>query len=97
MARLRGHKTLDFDKPLVCRRAMTTGGRSFDAGAVFPWRDLGLALRKVHQLWEQRRIAHGHASERSGAEPVGELVRLPAAVVKTPIVGHPKTPHQSRR
>lgn len=78
MARLRGHRTLDVEQPLYVRRAvMTLGGRTFVAGDVLPWRDLGIAPKKLHQLWEQRRIGHEKADARNGAEHPTKLVTLP--------------------
>lgn len=77
MARLRGHRTLDTGIPLYVRRACTVGARTFAAGDLFPWRELGLSPRKLHQLWMQRRIAHGRANERTGAEDPTALVTLP--------------------
>lgn len=79
MARLRGHQTLDFEKPLLCKRTIEVGGRTFKAGEVLPWRQLGLPPRKVHQLWDQRRVGHEKLSERNGAESVSALVK-PAVV-----------------
>jgi hypothetical protein len=78
MARLRGHRTLDLSKPLYVRRAdFTIAGRSFKAGDVLPWPELGITERKLHQLWFGRRIGHEQANERNGAESPVELVRLP--------------------
>lgn len=79
MARLRGHRTLDVGQPLYVRRdGMTVGGRTFMAGDVLPWRELGVPLRKLHQLWEGRRIGHEQARERNGAEDPKALVHLAA-------------------
>jgi hypothetical protein len=83
MARLRGHRTLNTEQPLYVRRAvLTLNGQTFKAGDVLPWRDLGVAPRKLHQLWEQRRIGHEKADERAGAENPAELAKLPVAAAK---------------
>lgn len=84
MARLRGHRTLDLGQPLYVRRACTVGARTFAAGDLFPWRELGLSPRKLHQLWMQRRIAHGRADERTGAEDPTALVTLPEVTDAAP-------------
>lgn len=83
MARLRGHQPLDVGRVLYVMRGntdapVTIGGRSFVAGEVLPWRDLGLSKRKLDQLWDQRRIGHEKRDERNGAEdPVVRSAKKP--------------------
>lgn len=75
MARLRGHRPLDYEQPLVVLRSLVFGGRAFVVGDVLPWRQLGLSARKVYQLWDQRRIGHERPADRNGAENVTALVQ----------------------
>lgn len=71
MARLRGHRALDFDQPLLVKRGeLTICERTIKAGEVLPWRELGLSARKVEQLWAQRRIGHEKPQDRAGAEAI---------------------------
>lgn len=75
MARLRGHPTLDQAKALfVLRAGLVVGGRVFELGESFPWRNLGISPRKLHQLWIGRRIGHEQPRDRNGAEDPGALV-----------------------
>lgn len=76
MTRLRGHRTLNAEQPLYVRRAvLTIEGETFAAGDVLPWQALGVAPRKLHQLWHARVIAHEKADEHNGAENPVELVK----------------------
>lgn len=89
MARLRGHRTLNAEQPLYVRRAaLTLQGKTFAAGDVLPWQDLGVSPRKLHQLWMQRRVGHEKPNDRTGAES-------PVALVK-PITA-PKRQRQAQR
>ncbi|RPH64988.1 MAG: hypothetical protein EHM89_00165 [Acidobacteria bacterium] len=68
MARVLGHRALDFDQPLYVRAPSLKGwNRTLKKGDLFPWRELKLVARKVHQLWMQRAIGH----ERIGDPPQG--------------------------
>jgi len=105
MARLRGHSVLDASRALYVKRApLTIGGRTFAKGDAFPWRDLGVRPKKLHQLWSQRVIGHEQPGERNGAESQNELVRPiveePGPIVEEPgpIVEEPEpTPKQRKR
>lgn len=80
MARLRGHQPLDVSREVYVKRSsLTLAGRSFAAGDVLPWRELGVSPRKLHQLWAVRMVGHEQIAERNGAENPAALVRLPAA------------------
>ena len=60
MARIRGHRNLNEDKPLyVMRRSLVADGRTFEIGDEFPWRELaGITPRKIRQLHDQHKISH---------------------------------------
>lgn len=100
MARLRGHATLDYTRPLyVKRQSITLAGKTFQQGQELTWRALGVDPRKVHLLWDQRRIGHEKPHERNGAEKIGEGVKPfdPAAAppIAQPAKGKPA--NQPRR
>lgn len=93
MARLRGHTPLDVDRTLYSRRGTvdapwTIGGKSFVAGDVFTWREIGVPARKLFQLWDQRRIGHEAPRDRNGAENPVELVK--PIVITSPKPSKPK-------
>lgn len=94
MARLRGHRPLNGEEPLYVRRAaLTLHGRTFGSGDVLPWRELGINPKKLHQLWEGRRIGHEKPNEHGGAESQTKLVK--PIIATPPAKQAPK--HQARR
>lgn len=68
MARLRGHRELDVSRPLHAKRVLTFGERVFAVGDVVPTAELGLSVRRVRQLHDQRKLGHEKPGERTGAE-----------------------------
>lgn len=77
MARLRGHRDLDMGSPLYVKRAITIGGRALAPGDAFNWKALGLDVRLLTRLWDQRRIGHEQLADRNGAEMPASAVREP--------------------
>lgn len=78
MARLRGHRALDPDRPLFVKRGpIELDGRTLQHGDSFPWRQLAVSPRRLFMLFDQRRIGHEQPHERNGAESVTELSKRP--------------------
>lgn len=71
------HRTpFDIEAPLVARKVVTEGLRSFVPGEVFPWKELGLDHRRVAQMWSAMQLdVAGSPTSALPVRPEGETLQ----------------------
>ncbi len=87
MARVLGHRALDFEQPLYVRApALQWNEHRYKRGELFPWSELKVLPRKVHQLWMQRKLGHERLGDApQGAEAPHPTIKLPLPVTATTV------------
>lgn len=79
------------EQPLYVRRAVfTVAGKTFAAGDILPWRELGIPFKRLHLLWSTGRLGHEKPDERTG-------VTAPNALVKRPVEQLPASKPRKQR